>query len=234
MKKILYDLEYEKETISLIQSTYLMSYRLGSVDDLKGPWYWMGIAVNLAYTAGLHRLPSYESQNNPNCRSRLWSQLWWSVYCREAWQSLGFGRPMRIHLDEVTTPVPTQDEVASVSVEFQSELYQKFLPPEIDDLAGLWLCLIGITRALGNILTRFYAAQSARPTQLQMDDMEYEIKNCFCGLPNEGCKSPVMMTHIHQIRLYQELSLRPNISRSIVHSAGNMNTSLTDFPTEQQ
>ncbi|KAG8409040.1 hypothetical protein J3458_020040 [Metarhizium acridum] len=63
--KAVYELEYEKETMLLIQSTYLMSYRLGRLNDVRGPWYWMGVAINLAYTAGLHRLPPPESPKAP-------------------------------------------------------------------------------------------------------------------------------------------------------------------------
>ncbi|KHN96833.1 uncharacterized protein MAM_05389 [Metarhizium album ARSEF 1941] len=43
--KALYELEYEKEAIVLIQSTYLMSYWLRGLDNMNGPWYWLGIAI---------------------------------------------------------------------------------------------------------------------------------------------------------------------------------------------
>ncbi|KAK2601629.1 hypothetical protein QQS21_004779 [Conoideocrella luteorostrata] len=216
--KALYDLDYERDRVALIQSVYLMSYRLARVDDITGSWYWIGIAINLAYTAGFHHLPSDQSPtDDTKGPPPLWAQLWWSIHCREAWLSLAFGRPMRIHLDEVTTPVPTQHEVAQLSTGFRTELHRKFLPPEMNDLVKLWLCLVRITVSLGNILNQFYTAKAARPTQQQMEQIEDEMATYFSGLPAESHKSQLMMVHMHQIRVYLEATLivlyRPHIAQ---------------------
>lgn len=181
-----------------------MSCRLGSADDYRGPWYWIGIAINLAYTAGFHRLPPSDSENSPTCHSRLRSQLWWSIYCREAWISFAFSRPMRIKPKEVTTPIPTQVDAATVPFGFHKEVYRKYFPHEINELVRLWLCLVRITFSLGNILTMFSVAKPSGPTHQQIGHIEHEIGAYLSILPDESYMSELMMVHVHQIRLYHE------------------------------
>ncbi|KID64785.1 Transcription factor, fungi, partial [Metarhizium hybridum] len=202
--KALYDLEYERETIALIQSTYLMSYRLGCLNDVKGPWYWIGVAINLAYTAGLHRLPPPDSPDSPAGNSRLWIQLFWSVYCRDVWLCLAYSRPVRILLSEVTTPIPTRVQFASAPVEVPDDIYHRYLPYEINELARLWLCLVRISATLGSVLSSFYTAKSSGPTRQQIDYMEHEIEAHLADLPAGSHRSELVMIHVHQIRLYHE------------------------------
>ncbi|TWU70773.1 hypothetical protein ED733_000899 [Metarhizium rileyi] len=204
----LYELGYEKETITLIQSTYLMSYRFGSITDLKGPWYWVGVAISLAYTAGLHRLS--HSPDGPDAHPRLWAQIWWSFYCRDAWMSLISGRPMRIHRADVSTPLPSQVEVASVPVDLHNVhnvhnvMMDKYLPREINELVKLWPYLLRISFTLGNLLTTFYTPKSSGPTQQQVDLMEREIGQHMSELPSGAHASDFLTACVHQIRLYHE------------------------------
>lgn len=207
--KALYDLEYERETIALIQSTYLMSYRLGCLNDVKGPWYWIGVAINLAYTAGLHRLPPPDSPDSPAGNSRLWIQLFWSVYCRDVWLCLAYSRPVRILLSEVTTPIPTRVQFASAPVEVPDDIYHRYLPYEINELARLWLCLVRISATLGSVLSSFYTAKSSGPTRQQIDYMEHEIEAHLADLPAGSHRSELVMIHVHQIRLYHEYATNP-------------------------
>ncbi|OBT83848.1 hypothetical protein VE02_05486 [Pseudogymnoascus sp. 03VT05] len=97
--KALYDADYEKDKITLIQSVFLMGHWYTSTDDRAGPWHWTGIAIGLSHTVGLHQL-----SHGPR---PLWRRLWWSLYCREVWLSLGLGRPMRIVLEDSDTSPPT-------------------------------------------------------------------------------------------------------------------------------
>ncbi|KID59839.1 Cutinase transcription factor 1 alpha [Metarhizium brunneum] len=203
----LYDLEYEKETMTIIQSTYLMSYHLGGINADRGPWYWIGIAINLAYGAGLHRLSPCELQTCPTCHSRQWAQLWWSIYCREAWLSLAYNRPMRIQLDEVSTTVPTQVEVASICIDIFDERYHKYLPREIDDLVSMWLYLVRISLTLGDILSKLYASESSRPTQQPINYTEDDVGAHLCELSDESLGSELIKVHLYQLRLYRETTV---------------------------
>ncbi|KFZ10912.1 hypothetical protein V502_07849 [Pseudogymnoascus sp. VKM F-4520 (FW-2644)] len=83
--KALYDADYEKDKITLIQSVFLMGHWYTSTDDRAGPWHWTGIAIGLSHTVGLHQL-----SHGPR---PLWRRLWWTLYCREVWLSLGDASP---------------------------------------------------------------------------------------------------------------------------------------------
>ncbi|KJK79615.1 hypothetical protein H634G_05207 [Metarhizium anisopliae BRIP 53293] len=237
--KALYDLEYERETIALIQSTYLMSYRLGCLNDVKGPWYWIGVAINLAYTAGLHRLPPPDSPDSPAGNSRLWIQLFWSVYCRDVWLCLAYSRPVRILLSEVTTPIPTRVQFASAPVEVPDDIYHRYLPYEINELARLWLCLVRISATLGSVLSSFYTAKSSGPTRQQIDYMEHEIEAHLADLPAGSHRSELVMIHVHQIRLYHEattaiLYIPQNHSLPVIAMIPSMQVHLVDLMSSSQ
>ncbi|KAJ5465318.1 uncharacterized protein N7458_001004, partial [Penicillium daleae] len=51
----LYDLEYETDPISLVQSLLLMTHTNEMNADQKDSWYWLGISISLAHSIGLHR-----------------------------------------------------------------------------------------------------------------------------------------------------------------------------------
>lgn len=201
--------------MTIIQSTYLMSYHLGGINADRGPWYLIGIAINLAYGAGLHRLSPCELQTCPTCHSRQWAQLWWSIYCREAWLSLAYNRPMRIQLDEVSTTVPTQVEVASICIDIFDERYHKYLPREIDDLVSMWLYLVRISLTLSDILSKLNASESSGPTQQPINYTEDDVGAHLCGLSDESLGSELIKVHLYQLRLYREYAVfrhsRPNL-----------------------
>jgi hypothetical protein len=53
--KALYDADHERDTLSTIQALILMGFWCGSPIDQKDTWHWLGIAVSLAQSTGLHR-----------------------------------------------------------------------------------------------------------------------------------------------------------------------------------
>jgi hypothetical protein len=58
---LLYDFDYESDRLILIQALLLMIYWYETPDDQKDTWHWMGMAISLAYTIGLHRNPGLTS-----------------------------------------------------------------------------------------------------------------------------------------------------------------------------
>ncbi|RSM03776.1 hypothetical protein CEP52_007183 [Fusarium oligoseptatum] len=131
--KTLYDADYEKSKITLIQSVFLMGHFYANAEDRMGPWHWNGIAISLSHTIGLHMLtPPAREGIQPS-----WRRLWWCIYYREVWLSLGQGRPLRISLDHCSTPMPGPCDTSPVC----SPEHQAYLPeqlgakPSRDDIA---------------------------------------------------------------------------------------------------
>lgn len=93
----------ETDRLTMIQAILLMTYWYETPDDQKDTWHWMGVAVSLAHTIGLHRNP--DNSNMEPRRKKLWKRIWWSCVMRDRLVALGMRRPMRIR-DNEDTEVP--------------------------------------------------------------------------------------------------------------------------------
>ena len=204
----LYDANYETDKITLIQSVFLMSHWYATSDDRAGPWHWNGIAISLSHTLGLHRLPTHapEGPGANSSTKRVWRRIWWSIYCREAWISLGQGRPMRISLDDSDTALPglhdTEEHVASAIPE---EVKFKYLPREMDELFNLWRSFVKLGIALSTILSTNYKAKATKPTRAQLERGESEIRACAFPTPESIHRSRLIASHFYQFKLCFEL-----------------------------
>ncbi|KAF5588751.1 cutinase transcription factor 1 beta [Fusarium pseudocircinatum] len=196
--KTLYDADYEKNKVTLIQSVFLMGHFYADAEDRLGPWHWNGIAISLSHTIGLHMLTS-PSRNGIR---PLWRRIWWCIYYREVWLSMGQGRPMRISLDHCSTPMPGLYDTSPSS----SPEYRDFMPEQIDTLLGMWLNLIGVTRIMGRILSTNYTIKAARPSRATIEKDENEIRaNWIHGGNHE--QSPVLASHTYQYRLHTQAAI---------------------------
>lgn len=102
--RLLYDFDVEIDRISLIQALLLMTYWYETPDDQKDSHHWMGIAVSLSHTIGLHRNPE-KSSSMDRPRQRLWKRIWWSIYMRDRLVALGMRRPTRIKNADFDVPM---------------------------------------------------------------------------------------------------------------------------------
>ncbi|KAG5764986.1 hypothetical protein H9Q72_006920 [Fusarium xylarioides] len=196
--KTLYDADYEKNKVTLIQSVFLMGHFYADAEDRLGPWHWNGIAISLCHTIGLHMLTS---PSRDGIRP-LWRRIWWCIYYREVWLSMGQGRPMRISLDHCSTPMPgLYDTSPSCSPE-----YQRFVPDDLGTLLGIWLKLIGVTHIMGKILSTNYTIKGARPSRAVIERDENEIRAHWIhdGINDQNA---VLASHTYQYRLHTQAAI---------------------------
>ncbi|KAI9881264.1 MAG: hypothetical protein M1830_005550 [Pleopsidium flavum] len=106
--RLLYDFDYEVDRIALVQAILLMTYWYETPDDQKDTWHWMGVAISLSHTIGLHRNP--EKSNMDLKRQRLWKRIWWSCFMRDRLIALGMRRPTRIKNEDYDVPILTIDD----------------------------------------------------------------------------------------------------------------------------
>ncbi|CRK42713.1 hypothetical protein BN1723_016064, partial [Verticillium longisporum] len=69
------------DRLVLVQALLLMTYWYETPDDQKDTWHWMGVAISLAHTIGLHRNPATTSM--PLRKQKLWKRIWWSCFMRD-------------------------------------------------------------------------------------------------------------------------------------------------------
>jgi len=99
----LYDFDYESDRVVLVQGLLLKTFWYESPDDQKDTWHWMGVAISLAHTIGLHRNPT--ASNMPPKKQKLWKRIWWSCFMRDRLIALGMRRPTRIKDEDFDVPM---------------------------------------------------------------------------------------------------------------------------------
>ncbi|RYP73253.1 hypothetical protein DL771_003682 [Monosporascus sp. 5C6A] len=101
--RLLYDFDYESDRLVLVQGLLLMTYWYETPDDQKDTWHWMGVAISLAHTIGLHRNPA--GTNMSPRKKSLWKRIWWCCFMRDRLVALGMRRPTRIKHEDFDVPI---------------------------------------------------------------------------------------------------------------------------------
>ncbi|KAL4985589.1 fungal-specific transcription factor domain-containing protein [Aspergillus falconensis] len=206
-KVALYDAEYETRKITLIQAVLLTGFWYSDTEDRTGPWHWNGVAISLCQTIGLHRQPDTSRKNGKAISmsdSRIWRQLWWSCFYREAWFSAGMGRPMRINLADCSTPIPDAEDSDNLLAGIPESIQKKFLPEGTKDLSKLWTELLALTVSLAKILSWQNRAERTRPSRTEIQHMDDSIRQYYLRKDNAiaHTRSHVVSLHEYHLELY--------------------------------
>lgn len=168
-------MQYERDRTTLIQAVLLMSFRSSDTEDKTGPRHWIGVALNLCQTAGLHRNPRSVGDKIPQRCQRLWRLIWWSCVHQDVWFSVGMGRPMRINLNDCDTPLPAPGDVDAMATGVPETLRERYLPVGVPDLSRLFTELMRLAVILTNILSTHYRARQSRPSDGDVAEIEQRI-----------------------------------------------------------
>lgn len=106
--RALYDFDYESDRVAIVQALLLMTYWYETPDDQKDTWHWMGVAISLAHTIGLHRNPVNSTMDAK--KQKLWKRIWWSCFMRDRLVALGMRRPTRIKDEDYDVPMLTLED----------------------------------------------------------------------------------------------------------------------------
>ena len=94
--KALYDADHELDKVTIVQALFLMSFWWATPMDQKDTWHWLGNAISLALTMGMHR--STRASDMSQRDKRLWKKIWWSLFAEDKHAAAALGRPVHIHL----------------------------------------------------------------------------------------------------------------------------------------
>lgn len=124
--KALYDAQYEREPITLIQLLCLLSWYFDGPDDVtRNLFYWMRIAISLAQGFGFQR-DILHSQLREQWEIKLWRKVWWVLFVRDRQVAVAFGRPIAIDLDDCDVPMISEadfEEDGAVTLSLQSRYF---------------------------------------------------------------------------------------------------------------
>jgi hypothetical protein len=205
IRKVLYDLEYERNRITLIQAVLLMGFWYADTEDRAGPWHWIGIAISLCQTIGLHRKPDSITRSVSASVERLWRQIWWACVFRDAWFSVGMGRPMHINLDDCNTPTPDANDSNELLRGIPINVREKYIPNGAENLSRMWVELLRLTVVLAGVLSVHYRVERAKLIMSEVEEIERKITACFQsrdGLKNSHNRT--VSLHVYHLELYLE------------------------------
>ncbi|KAF5718520.1 cutinase transcription factor 1 alpha [Fusarium globosum] len=107
--KALYDADYERDGITLVQSMLLMGWYWAGPDDIsKNMFYWSQSAIAVAQNLGLHR--SMENSTLSISEKRLRKRIWWTLFTRDRTLAVGLGQSVSLNLDDCDVDIIADDD----------------------------------------------------------------------------------------------------------------------------
>ncbi|KFX91423.1 hypothetical protein V490_05907 [Pseudogymnoascus sp. VKM F-3557] len=111
--KALYEADYEMDKVTLVRVLLLMSFCWTGATDEKDTWHWLGAAIGLAQTQGMH-ISAVHSDISTRDQS-LWRKIWWSLYIRDRHLAAALGRPMRIRDDDCDVEILNESDFEDIA-----------------------------------------------------------------------------------------------------------------------
>ncbi len=202
----LYDLDYEEDKVSLIQSVILMAFWYSDTEDRSGAWHWLGIAISLCHDLRLHRNPEPGNPKHrvPESQISVLKRIWWSCMVRDRWLSLSMGMPMRINPGDCTMPMPTPEDVVKELDKTPLPVKTRYIVAHPDWFARLWVKLLKISELLGIIINIFYKQEAKKPDRQDMERCERHLLQCAVHTLGETFSDNISLLHIYQLQLFYE------------------------------
>ncbi|CZR58718.1 related to cutinase transcription factor 1 beta [Phialocephala subalpina] len=207
--KCLYDLDHGTDKLVLIQSVMLMGFWYTDPQDHTGTWYWIGVAITLSQALGLHRCPQVNnrSQRLPEKQQPLIRRIWWSCVVRDRWLSLAKGRPLRIHHDDCDVPTPGAADILNDLDAVPKRTRDKFVPPDSEILAKMWINLVRISDNLGKILRIHYRVNGPKAIDEDIHNSADELRDCLTQVDLKYDTSILVHLHVHHVELFYEATV---------------------------
>ncbi|TPX11539.1 uncharacterized protein E0L32_007750 [Thyridium curvatum] len=173
--KLLYDADYETDNTLLTACLFLLGFWWQRPQEQKDSWHWLGCAISLAQTMGMHR-STEQSCLSPRTRS-LWKRIWWSLYIRDRHVSAALGRPYRIR-DQDCNPEP----LGEADFEFDSHTTTDIIAKQGAYHIAYTQNVSSLTILLGRILTlRFSPIEHCAPADIE--DVGARLRDWEQNLP---------------------------------------------------
>ncbi|KAF5582644.1 cutinase transcription factor 1 alpha [Fusarium pseudocircinatum] len=148
--KALYDANYEDDRIVIVQSLVLLGwYQGGSAEAVESVCDWNRLAIVVAQGCGLHRCVggSQLSHTDKSLRRRIW----WTLFSRDRFTAMSFGRPPCINLEDSDVTMITEQDF----VEHNSQRDSRYsLGPQ---QVQFYLQYVKLSQLAGIILSQHYS-----------------------------------------------------------------------------
>lgn len=200
----LYDLDRGTDKLILIQSVLLLSFWYTDPQDHTGAWYWVGIAISLAQSIGIHRDPQFTHNVMPIESRPLVCRIWWSCVIRDRWLSLAKGRPMRIHDEDCDVPMPRAEDIFHELYAIDSKIRDVFVPSQLDLLAETWIGLMKTSFYLGQILRLYYRVRGPKPSPQEIEKLASDLHSVGQMEVPQASTDDLVLIHKYHLDLFYQ------------------------------
>ena len=200
----LYDSDFEEDKVAVIQSAVLLAFFYTDTEDRTGAWHWTGTAISLCQSIGFHRDLEAVTPKDHFTKDKLslFRRIWWSCFVRDRWLSLGFGRPMKVQLEDCDIPMPNVEDVTMELTVLPSSIIEKYLSANQNRLAELWIKFVKLSKALGSMIQVFYRLQRSMPDIDYVQKCENEILRCDPNGAGKDDTDPTTTFHTYHLQLF--------------------------------
>ncbi|OAP55050.1 hypothetical protein AYL99_10750 [Fonsecaea erecta] len=219
--KALYDFEYETDKICLIQSVLLLGYWLGQAHDRTDSWHWVGVAISLSQSVGLHRDPG--SSDVPPLQRSLWRRIWWCCYYRDRCIALGMGRAFRINAKDCDVKELTLEDLVHTAADSPTSSSHSNLNEEsaaivakCNSYAPIFLEIVKLSQILGEVLASVYRPRQEPISWSAVELLEDKLARwqvaldprCRVDTPLTALNEPIAMTlHKYYIQILHHVTV---------------------------
>ncbi|KAK5054473.1 hypothetical protein LTR84_001364 [Exophiala bonariae] len=153
--KLLYDFNYERDRIAIVQSLVLLTTWWVTPTEQKDGYYWCSLALAVAKSIGLHR--DAHSEGLSASVRKLRRRIWWCCLMRDALTSLGTNRAPRVQSHDFTvTPLTLEDMHHSDNSLNTNSLLNSSDQAQAK-LASIFIASTKLCRILSTIIDLLYA-----------------------------------------------------------------------------
>ncbi|KAI1046265.1 hypothetical protein LB505_013025 [Fusarium chuoi] len=146
--KALYDADYERDGITLVQSMLLMGWYWAGPDDIsKNMFYWSQSAIAVAQNLGLHR--SMEHSTLSVSEKRLRKRIWWTLFTRDRALAVGLGQSVSINLDDCDVDMIADDDF----IEYDGNGIDEY-PPDPTQV-GFFVQYVKLCKLIGLVASKY-------------------------------------------------------------------------------
>ncbi|EXJ79347.1 hypothetical protein A1O3_08849 [Capronia epimyces CBS 606.96] len=105
--KVLYDVGYETNSVVLLQAIIILTFWGPDMKSYWNPCSWVGVAVTIAESLGIHRSTAFSSSHQDK---GLLRRMWWAIAVRDTYCGTLLGRPFRVNMGHCDTAMLTLDD----------------------------------------------------------------------------------------------------------------------------
>ncbi|KAH8693866.1 putative cutinase transcription factor 1 alpha [Talaromyces proteolyticus] len=177
--KEIFDADCETDSLSKLQAVFLLSFWRSTPGHEKDTRYWLGAAISLAQTGGLHMLSKLSLLSSKEKRVR--KRIFWSLYIRDQQVAAAYGLPARIRDEDCDIPMLDGTDFEEEGVVENKSVFGEQKPEH----ASYMIQMARAARLLREVVWAAYLPGQLRYEQAERERLKERIMKWESDLPAE-------------------------------------------------